>query len=211
MLSLLKPLVWEPGPAKLAALATGADRPMSAAVPTASAKARFLTDMLCLPPLNRMILHAETALLFVFKRLPYRTINRLGGMFESTRRRYFDEIPTAIRRFSGRFTATIAECRRNAAFSLTGGKRKDQRKSRLGTVAATRSGRRTAGTRLTAPPVRSIRPWRSRAGASVAIRRWRCHTWGGQMTFTRPVSSSRLMNTTPRAVGGRCRWGTRAG
>ncbi|HEX5298497.1 MAG TPA: hypothetical protein VFW50_16055, partial [Streptosporangiaceae bacterium] len=29
------------------------------------------------------------------------------------------------------------------------------------------------------------------------------------MTFTMPVSSSRLRNTTPRAVGGRCRWVTR--
>ena len=29
------------------------------------------------------------------------------------------------------------------------------------------------------------------------------------MTFSMPVSSSRLMNTTPRAVGGACRWVTR--
>jgi hypothetical protein len=46
-LSPLKPLV---GPWKLAALATGADSPTSAAVATASAKARFFPDMLCLPP-----------------------------------------------------------------------------------------------------------------------------------------------------------------
>ena len=29
------------------------------------------------------------------------------------------------------------------------------------------------------------------------------------MTFSIPVSSSRLRNTTPRAVGGCCRWVTR--
>jgi hypothetical protein len=44
-LSLLKPF----GPAKLAALAMGADRAMSAPVPMASAKARFFTDMLVFP------------------------------------------------------------------------------------------------------------------------------------------------------------------
>ncbi len=49
----------------------------------------------------------------------------------------------------------------------------------------------------------------SSADATVAIRRWRSQTQGGQMTFTMPVSSSRLMNTTPRAVDGRCRWVTR--
>src|SRR5271165_1289954 len=62
----------------------------------------------------------------------------------------------------------------------------DQRKSRLATAplgkAATRSGRRAAATRLTAPPVRSIRPRMSRAGAAVTARRWRSHTGGGQMT-----------------------------
>ena len=52
-------------------------------------------------------------------------------------------------------------------------------------------------------------PWiDGSAGATVAIRRWRSQTCGGQMTFTMPVSSSRLRNTTPRAVGGRCRWVT---
>src|SRR2546426_309298 len=57
MLSLLKPL----GPLKLAALATGADRPTSAAVATASAKARFFPDMLCLPPSKFRIQHAAPA------------------------------------------------------------------------------------------------------------------------------------------------------
>src|SRR5436305_7262674 len=46
MLSLLKPDV---GPPNVAALATGADTPTSAAVATASAKARFLRDMFVFP------------------------------------------------------------------------------------------------------------------------------------------------------------------
>src|SRR5260370_7335672 len=48
-LSLLKPLglPWE-----VAALATGADRPTSAAVATASAKAQFFPDILYVPPFN---------------------------------------------------------------------------------------------------------------------------------------------------------------
>src|ERR1700678_1888679 len=132
MLSLLKPLVWEPGPAKLAALATGADRPMSAAVPTASAKARFLTDMLGLPPLNRMILHAESALLFVFKRLPYRTINGLGGMFESTRRRFSTKFCRQSGVLHGVLLPTITECRRNATILLTG-----EKPERLAEISAT--------------------------------------------------------------------------
>src|SRR5581483_1013284 len=45
-LSLLKPDV---GPLNVAALATGADTPTSAAVATASAKARFLRDMFVFP------------------------------------------------------------------------------------------------------------------------------------------------------------------
>ena len=48
-----------------------------------------------------------------------------------------------------------------------------------------------------------------RGRAAPALWRWRAQTCGGQMTFSMPVSSSRLMNTTPRAVGGRCRWVTR--
>jgi hypothetical protein len=82
------------------------------------------------------------------------------------------------------------------------------RKSRLGTVAATRSGRNADATRLTESPCRSMRPWMTSAGAAVAIRLCSSHTCGGQMTLTMPVSSSKVMNTTPRAVGGRCRWVT---
>ena len=78
-----------------------------------------------------------------------------------------------------------------------------------GVETATRSGRSVPATRSTAPPVCSIRPRTSKAGATVAARWCRSHTRGGQMTFTMPVSSSRLRNTTPRAVGGRCRWVTR--
>lgn len=33
---------------------------------------------------------------------------------------------------------------------------------------------------------------------------------GRQITFTMPVSSSRLRKTTPPAVGGRCRWAARS-
>jgi hypothetical protein len=57
--------------------------------------------------------------------------------------------------------------------------------------AATRSERIATATRLTAPLARSIVPWMSSAGADAAIRRWRSHTCGGQMTFSMPVSSSR--------------------
>ena len=60
--------------------------------------------------------------------------------------------------------------------------------------AATRSERIATATRLTAPLALDPALDEQR-GRGAAIRRRRSHTCGGQMTFSTPVWSSRLMNT----------------
>ena len=61
---------------------------------------------------------------------------------------------------------------------------------------------------LIAPPSLSSLPRTKSAGAERATFLYRSQMGTGQMTLTRPVSSSRLMKTTPLAVIGCCLWVT---
>ena len=78
-----------------------------------------------------------------------------------------------------------------------------------GTGAPPAAGSNRSATRFITPSTeRSSMPRTISAGESRTTRRYRFHTPTEQITFTRPCSSSRLMNVIPDAVAGRCRWVT---
>src|SRR5260370_1216903 len=87
-LSLLKPLglPWE-----VAALATGADRPTSAAVATASAKARFFPDILYVPPFNIADSSRDDSRVGPIAATPYRSSRGQRGMLGRPVRKDFHE------------------------------------------------------------------------------------------------------------------------
>ncbi len=77
-----------------------------------------------------------------------------------------------------------------------------QRKSRDVVRAVIASGSIRSATRFTTPSLRSSRPCTTSAEDSRATRRCRAHTPVETITFTSPVSSSRLRNVVPPAVAG---------
>jgi SAM-dependent methyltransferase len=86
----------------------------------------------------------------------------LGPLYHLRRRadrvRALAEARRVVARAAGHRPAPAGHGSGSGRVSHPEGLRGGQRKSRLGTAEATRSGRRAVATRLTAPPVRSIRP-----------------------------------------------------